>query len=119
MHRVGTDIVNINRIRSLISRYNNKFLCKIFSKVEVDYCNKFSDPPIHFAGKFSAKEAIIKAISKKYSKTLLSYKDIVISNDKDGRPFVVSDKINSKLIDISISHTKEFAISFAIFSDIQ
>ena len=64
MIRAGTDIVEVNRIRKIIDSYGNKFLSKIFTKAEIIYCNSHSDPVIHFAGKFSAKESIKKALYK-------------------------------------------------------
>ena len=71
-------------------------------------------PHIHFAGKFSAKEAIKKALSKKYNKISFPFKEICIYNNKLGRPFPFIDNFDSKYIDISISHTNNHAISFAI-----
>ena len=115
MLSVGTDIVNVSRIRSLIDKYNNKFLNKVFSDDEIAYCNKYSDSAIHYAGKFSAKEAVIKAISKNKTAEFVSYKDIVISNDEINKPFVISRKVDTSNIELSISHTKEFAFSFAVF----
>ena len=81
---------------------------------EIIYCMKKRDPSIHFAGKFSAKEAIRKAISSSYFDILLPLNEINIKNDKKGRPFLENSTIDSKFINISISHTNDYAISFAI-----
>ena len=114
MYNVGTDIVEIDRIRYLIDKYKSKFIDRVFSKSEIAYCADKKDPPIHFAGKFSAKEAVKKALSNEYKDTFFSFKEISIINNDKGRPSISINNIDSKLIDISISHTNNYAISFAI-----
>lgn len=91
-----------------------RFLDRIFSKDEIAYCREKKNPYIHFAGKFSAKESIKKALSKKYNNISFPFKRICIHNNKIGRPFILIDNFDSKYIDISISHTNDHAISFAI-----
>ena len=56
MFSIGTDIVEVHRIKALIERYNTKFLNKIFSDEEIKYCAKMRYPAMHYAGRFSAKE---------------------------------------------------------------
>ena len=114
MYDIGTDIIEVDRIRELIKKYDQRFLNKVFTDNEIIYCMKRRDPSIHFAGKFSAKEAIKKAISSSYCDILLPLNEINIKNDKKGRPFMENSKIDSKFINISISHTNDYAISFAI-----
>ena len=60
MLSIGTDIVKIDRIKSLYK--DSKFLNKIFSSSEVEYCNNYSKPYIHLSGKYAAKEAVKKAL---------------------------------------------------------
>ncbi|MCI8361751.1 MAG: holo-ACP synthase [Clostridia bacterium] len=112
----GTDIIEVNRIKKAIETKKGKFLNEIYTKNEIEYCesknvNKFE----HYAARFAAKEAIFKAISpllnNKYDITWL---DIEILNDKQGRPYanLNKEKIDKKIqIDISISHIKEYAIA--------
>tara|TARA_Y100000739_G_scaffold106150_1_gene91225 strand:+ start:180 stop:539 length:360 start_codon:yes stop_codon:yes gene_type:complete len=114
MYNIGTDIIEIDRLRSLIKKYKLKFINRIFSDNEIDYCMDKKDPSIHFAGKFAAKEAVKKAISNRYDNISFSFKEISIGNKKNGRPFLIMNNFNSQLIDISISHTSNYAISFAI-----
>ena len=117
MYNIGTDIVEIERIKNIINKYNDKFLNKVFSNSEIVYCKSRKYPHIHFAGKFSAKESIKKALSCKYHNKTFAYKDIQIINNKIGRPEVQCNLINSTFIDISISHTDSIAISFAILQN--
>ena len=114
MYNIGTDIIEVDRIRYLIDKYDSKFIDRIFSKDEIAYCKKKKDPSIHFAGKFSAKEAVKKALSNKYSNIFFPFKKICINNNDKGRPFLTIDNFDSKWVDISISHTNNHAISFAI-----
>jgi len=119
MIRIGTDIVEVNRLRELIAKYDLKFLKRIFSNQEIEYCSSHKDPAVHFAGRFSAKEAIKKAISSTTNISSIPYSSISIKNDSTGRPYVEDSFSLSNNIDISISHTQNHAISFAILSNDQ
>ena len=110
----GTDIIEIERIKESIENIGEKFLKRVFTDKEIEYCeSKKAQKYQHYAGRFAAKEAAFKAISKilddKYS---VCWKDFEIVNDKQGRPQinllnVDIDKIQS--IDVSISHCKSYA----------
>ena len=59
----GTDIIEIKRIEEAIEKYEEKFKDEIFTKIEVDYCESHKNQRFqHYAARFSAKEAIFKAI---------------------------------------------------------
>ena len=117
MYKIGADIVEVERIRKLIDRYDFKFLNKIFSSEEIAYCNTHQDPSIHFAGRFSAKEAIKKALSGKHGNILFKFNKIKIINDENGRPYIDRKSFPLENIDISISHTTTHAISVAILNN--
>lgn len=112
----GTDIIEVKRIQEAIEEGKENFLDRVYTKKEIMYCEKKKKMKFeHYAGRFAAKEAIFKAISplleNKYD---ISWKNIEIQNEKDGRPFVSFiglsfEKIES--IDISISHVKEMAVA--------
>ena len=111
---IGTDIIDVGRIKASIDNYSAKFVKKIFSPEEQDYCNSKSNPEIHYSGRFAAKEAIIKAIKSSGFDQELSLKDIKIINHSGGAPYV---KLNFDYIGdikVSISHTQTHAIAFAI-----
>ena len=113
----GVDIVDVDRIRSSIEKYQDKFLSKVFNKEEQDYCNSKSNPFIHFSGKFAAKEAVMKAIFCSKKLNSIGFKDISIINDKNGAPKVFIHGNSEKSINISISHTNDQAIAFAILKE--
>ena len=113
----GVDIIDVDRIKSSIEKYQDKFLTKVFSKEEQDYCNSKPNPFIHFSGKFAAKEAVMKAVFNSKKLSSIGFKDISIINDKNGAPTVFIHGNSEKNINISISHTNEQAIAFAILKE--
>lgn len=114
---IGTDIVSIPRITKMInSSQGDKFTQRIFTEDEINYCNNKANPIIHFAGRFAAKEAITKAILSSEIIDLISMKSIEIISGKNRKP-EVNLQLNSKLkiqCKLSISHTDEYAIAFAL-----
>jgi len=113
---VGTDIELVKRFKN--SKHTGKeFFNKIFTSKEISYCNTKAYPEQHFAARFAAKEAVIKAVSKLEP---VFYSDIEIINDKEGRPSVTLLKSTTNLkkenFSISISHTRDLAIAFVLYS---
>lgn len=118
---VGTDIVEIERISRNIKLFGQKFLDRIFTAEEQFYCSRFHDPTNSYAARFAAKEAIVKALGTGFIEGI-SWLDVAISNDERGKPFVIlSDSVNERFgfpqIEISLSHSKQFATAFAIWSE--
>ena len=111
---IGTDIVDVERIKASIDNYSSKFINKVFSQEEQGYCNSKSNPEIHYSGRFAAKEAIIKAIKSSGFDQAFSFKNIKIINHSDGSPYVKLDFNYKGEIKVSISHTQTHAVAFAI-----
>lgn len=117
--RIGTDIIEISRIKRSIEDTDNKFIERIYTNKEIEYCeSRKSQKYQHYAVRFAGKEAVFKAISSMLkNKFEIDWKDIEILNDYSGRPYVnilkskISEKIN---IDISLSHCKEYAVANVI-----
>ena len=110
----GTDIIEIERIKDSIEENNNKFLNRVYTEKEIEYCeSKKVQRYQHYAARFAAKEAVFKAISIKLEdKYSICWKDIEIINDSQGRPSVTLQgniQKNIEQIDISLSHCKEYA----------
>lgn len=113
----GTDIIEINRIKKSIEELGEKFLSRVYTKLEIEYCeSKKSQKYQHYAARFAAKEAIFKAISKQLnSKYDINWKDMEILNDEQGRPQVKIRGIQRENnIDISISHCKGYAVAMVV-----
>lgn len=117
--KTGTDIIEISRIKKSIEETDNKFIERVFTDKEIEYCeSKKTQKYQHYAVRFAAKEAVFKSISDKLkNKYEIEWKDIEILNDLSGRPYVniLNSKIsNLKNIDISLSHCKEYAIASVV-----
>lgn len=116
--KCGTDIIEVSRIKESIEKLGEKFLNKIYTQKEIEYClSKNNMKYQHFAARFAAKEAIFKAISSLLkNKYEITWKDVEVLNDENGRPYVhfLNNNYNIEQIDISISHLKEYAIATCI-----
>ena len=115
----GTDIIEINRVRKAIENSNEEFLNKVFTQSEIEYCESKRQAKFqHYAARFASKEAIFKAIASAFkNKYELSWKDAEILNDDAGKPLVrFLNNIPRELesIDLSISHCKEYAVSYVV-----
>lgn len=110
----GIDIIEVNRIKDAIEKHGEKFLNEIFTKSEIEYCEKKVNKYQHYAARFAAKEAVFKAISEFLSnKYEIGWTDIEILNNKDQKPIVNLKKEIKQIeqIDISLSHVKENAVA--------
>ena len=119
---IGTDIVECARIARFMENYEEKVSDRIFTAREEAYCRSHKKGWVErFAGRFAAKEAVFKAFGTGYRKGM-SFADIEIINEADGRPvvklhqqalsFAQSSGIGEILI--SISHCKAYATATAI-----
>jgi len=112
---IGTDIVEVTRINDLLKKGRMRFKEKIYTKLEQEYCDSKSSPTIHYAGRFAAKESIIKAVKSSGYKNAIPFKDIEILASASGAPLVY---FNFKLecdCKVSISHTRLHAIATALY----
>lgn len=130
---VGTDILEITRIKKSFEKRQDKLKQHILSTEEIEEFNllKNDNNKINFLSKrFVAKEALGKAIGCGINNKYLSLKDITISHDKLGRPFVVKNlKITEAVrklhylsnyeILLSIADEKHFATANVILQDVQ
>ena len=83
--KTGIDIIEVNRIKEAIQDLDEKFLKRVYTNYEIEYCNSKNNMKYqHFAARFAAKEAVFKAISNKLkSKYDISWTDIEIKNDDE------------------------------------
>ena len=112
---IGTDIVEVDRINELILRSGELFKNRVFTTLEQKYCDSKSSPSIHYAGRFAAKESIIKAVKSSGYKNPIPFKDIEILPSDSGAPLVGLHFILECECKVSISHTKSHATAFALY----
>lgn len=112
----GTDIIEIDRIQNAIEELGDRFLNKVYTKREIEYCEQRKKVKYqHYAARFAGKEAVFKAISNIIGEKFdLTWSNIEILKDNKGRPFVnfLNIDINEiSQIDISLSHCQKYAIA--------
>ncbi len=118
---LGIDIIEIDRIKQSVDNYGKRFLEKIFTGSELEYCLNKKNKYQHLAARFAAKEAITKALSS--VNVIPGWKDIEISNLSNGMPVVILRKNeikeflgdNKKLL-ISMSHSDNYVTCVAILT---
>src|SRR5688500_8100556 len=118
---VGTDIVEVSRIRSSYERFGERFIHRILREGEIKYCLTYKDPAPHLAARFAAKEAISKAFGTGIGK-YLAWHDMEVQRKESGEPFAVFHDKGQALLEsrkgvkvhISLSHTTEHATAIAI-----
>lgn len=118
---MGNDIVEIERIRKAYDMHGLRFLQRLFTEKEQDYCLAHKDPVPRLAGRFSVKESIVKALGTGFGKDV-SWLDLEILNDTLGKPeLILSKKLQKSLRDplilISISHCELYVTTMAIWVD--
>jgi len=117
IYGIGTDIVEIGRIRDAVDKWGDRFLKRIYTDNEIAYCYRKKDPFPHLAARFAAKEALFKA-----SNIHASFSDIETVNEDSGKPFIhfredlltASFKSKSLLVHVTLSHERSHAIATVI-----
>ena len=116
---VGIDIIEIERIIKSVERYGDRFLHKIYTSNELEYCLSKFNKYQHLAARFSAKEAVYKAVASSWEKGI-SWQDIEVYNDPYGKPEIkplgnLKDFLsNDKQLKISMSHSDIYVTCVAI-----
>ena len=118
---IGVDIVEIGRMKTAINKWGAHFLNKMFTEREIKYSNSKRFCHQHFAARFAAKEAVVKAFGGT-NNFPIQWTDIEILNDGDGKPAVqfsgdavkLKEKMNAVQVLLTISHSKNYAVANAI-----
>ena len=120
--KCGTDICSVNRIKEAITKHGDSLIKRIFTQKEIEYCEKYKNTKYErYAARFAAKEAVYKAISPNENQNGV-FTEVEVINDKTGKPRVIlhgelAKLISDDLIDISMSHEKEYAIAVCVIDD--
>jgi holo-[acyl-carrier protein] synthase len=118
---IGTDITECLRIAKMIERHGELFIGRVYTPEEIRYCRNRKQATQHFAGRWAAKEAVLKALGTGWRRGI-SWRDIEIRTEPGGRPVVavrggVRDVVQrlgvAKLL-VSISHCRSYATAYAI-----
>ena len=117
----GIDLIECSRIASIIERHRERFMERILTPDERERAAQFADPIPHIAGRFAAKEAILKMLGTGWRGDI-SWNDIQITNDPLGQPLVeltgecarIAQNRGIENVLLSITHTKTHASASAI-----
>ncbi|MGF7536061.1 holo-ACP synthase [Bacillus mexicanus] len=109
IYGIGIDIIELNRVASMAGR-QKRFAERVLMQSELDQYQGLSESrKIEFlAGRFAAKEAFSKAYGTGIGKRL-SFQDIEIKKDPNGKPYITCAKLSQAAVHVSITHTKEYA----------
>lgn len=118
---IGTDIVECLRIGRMIEEHGELFLTRVFTEREIRYCRDRKHATEHFAGRWAAKEAILKCLGTGWGKGM-SWTEMEVRNDTEGAPHVhmcgaVKDRAQELTIGnifLTISHCRAYATATAI-----
>ncbi len=117
----GIDLVDCPRIEEMVARHGERFVQRIFTAAEQAYAKANKNKIEKLAGRFAAKEAILKLVGTGW-RGKIAWTDIEIINNSSGQPEVtlggevekIADKLGIKHISVSITHTANFAIASAV-----
>src|SRR4029077_16579022 len=118
---VGVDIVETARIQHSLERFGERFLHRVFTQGEIDYCQSMKFPERHFAARFAAKEAASKAFGTGIGKSM-GWRDIDVHREASGQPYVVLEGGAKQLAAergvsaawLSLSHTDHHAVAVIV-----
>ncbi|MDR1963930.1 MAG: holo-ACP synthase [Planctomycetaceae bacterium] len=117
---IGTDIIECERIERMIQRHGSHFTDRVFTACEIRYCTDRKSSDQHFAGRWAAKEAVLKSLGTGWISGI-AWTDVEVVNEPSGAPRIHLHSGAAKIagekriahIQISISHCKSHAIAFA------
>ena len=117
----GVDIVEVDRFQEVILRRGDRFLDRVFTPGEREYCDARPRPIIHYAGRFAVKEAVLKVIRTGWVKGI-SWHDVEVELGPSGEPSArlsggarqVAEAKGMAAIHISISHSDHYAVATAV-----
>lgn len=118
---IGTDIVEVLRIAQMIERHGELFITRVFTDHEIEYCTARKAATQHYAGRWAAKEAVLKAIGTGWVRGI-SWRDIEVRNQPGGAPTIairggtrdVIERRGIQRMHITISHCRCHAVAYAI-----
>jgi len=118
---IGTDIIEIERIRHMIERHGDHFLNRCFTPSEIEYASRHRDSAVRYAGRWAAKEAVVKVLGTGFVQGI-TFHDIEVVSLHTGQPTVklsgealqISQQLKIAEIKLTISHAREYATATAI-----
>lgn len=119
---IGIDVVQNHRIRDSIQRFGDRFLSRIYTDGEIEYCKKCATPDIHYAARFAAKEAAFKALGTGWAAGV-KWKDVEVRRLPSGKPelelhgeaLARATSMGATRFYVSLTHDELVSCAVAIF----
>ena len=119
---MGVDIAETSRIQEAVERHGERFLARVFTPKEIEYCQRHRNRYERFAARFAAKEAAMKALGTGWRRGI-SWQDFEISNLPTGKPCLqlsgraleLYRSLGGSRILVSLTHTGPYALAQVIF----
>ena len=121
---VGTDLIEIARIQQSIARFGDRFLRRVFTPREIDYCRRKKNAAESFAARFSAKEAGAKALGTGISQGV-SWLELEVVRQSSGKPTLELTgraaqralQLGVATVSLSLTHSKDIALAVVVMED--
>jgi len=118
---IGTDIIEVDRIRRAIDRWGQRFLDHVYTPGEIGYCRARRRPELSFAARFAAKEAAMKALGRG-PRGGVRWKSLEVVNQPSGAPIIrpgpeLRPLLGQRKLLISLTHTRRQAMATALLVD--
>lgn len=118
---IGTDIIECLRIAQMIDRHGELFIRRVYTEHEIAYCSTKKAATQHYAGRWAAKEAVLKALGTGWVRGI-SWRDVEVRHKPGGAPTValrggakeVLERSGISRLHLSISHCRSHATAYAI-----
>lgn len=113
--QIGIDLEEISRFQKIPYAKNKEFYGKLFTLKEIQYCLSKKNPYPHFAARFCAKEALIKALGKQID---LKHVEVVRAKNRPSIRIIGSSSkrfLKGSQFQVSLSHTKNYAVAVVVF----
>ena len=116
----GVDLCSPTRIRKAVFRHGEKFLRRVFTEQEIEYCSSKKNPYPSYAARFAAKEAAMKLLGVGLTK--VGFSEVEVGISESGKPFIIfhgrardlAQALGILSVDLSLSHEKDMAIAMAV-----
>ena len=118
---IGTDIIECLRIAQMIERHGEIFIRRVYTDHEIAYCSSKRAATQHYAGRWAAEEAVLKALGTGWVRGI-SWRDVEVRHKAGGAPIValrggareVFERSGIAYMHLSISHCRSHATAYAI-----
>ena len=121
---IGVDLVRISRMREVLDRWHERFLARVFTEEEIAYCRRRRDPVPHFAARFAAKEAGLKALGTGL-RLGISWRELEVRRERGAAPRLVLSgrsreiglRQGGRRMLLALTHEGDYALAQAMLVD--